>query len=124
MLAGTETHIPYLSSNQEEADDRIMYHINDGVVKHGVQSVFVDSPDTDVFVILFFTAKTLGIYRSKVGPKLSGIKSSVDLPLLDGFGVEELSARTINEAEQFVLSALKKTDCSTFDEYLWEQYHN
>ena len=32
-LAGTETHIPYLSSNQEEADDRIMYHINDGVVK-------------------------------------------------------------------------------------------
>ena len=64
VLAGTETHIPYLSSNQEEADVRIMYHINDGVVKHGVQSAFVDSHDTDVFVILFFAAKTLGIFRS------------------------------------------------------------
>ena len=30
----------------------------------------------------------------------------------------------INRAEQFLLSALKKTDCSTFDEYRWEQYHN
>ena len=64
VLAGTETHIPYLSSSQEEADDRIMYYINDGVVKHGVQSAFVDSPDTDVFVILFSTAKTLGIFRN------------------------------------------------------------
>ena len=46
VLAGTETHIPYLSSNQEEPDVRIMYRINDGVLKHGVQSAFVDSPDT------------------------------------------------------------------------------
>ena len=60
---------------------------------------------------------------SKVGSKLSGIKSSVDLSLLYGFGEEELSAEMINKAEQF-LSALKKTDCSTFDEYCWEQYHN
>ena len=30
----------------------------------------------------------------------------------------------INKAEQFLLSALKKTDCSTFDEYRWEKYHN
>ena len=35
LLAGTETQIAELSSNQEEADDRIMFHINDGVVKHG-----------------------------------------------------------------------------------------
>ena len=35
LLAGTETHITELSSNQEEADDRIMVHINDGVVKQG-----------------------------------------------------------------------------------------
>ena len=57
MLIGTATHIPYLSSNQEEADGRIMYHINDGVVKHSVQSVFVDSPD--VFVIFFSLQKHL-----------------------------------------------------------------
>jgi len=43
LLAGTETLIAELSSNQEEADDRIMFHINDGVVKGGVQSVLVDS---------------------------------------------------------------------------------
>ena len=42
LLAGTETLIAELSSNQEE--DRIMFHINDGVVKGGVQSVLVDSP--------------------------------------------------------------------------------
>ena len=33
LLAGTETQITEFSSNQEEADDRIMFHINDGVVK-------------------------------------------------------------------------------------------
>ena len=54
LLAGIESEITELSSNQEEADDRIMFHINDGVVKHGVQSVLVDSPDTDVFVNLIF----------------------------------------------------------------------
>ena len=39
LLAGTESEITELSSNQEEADYRIMFHISDGVVKHGVQSV-------------------------------------------------------------------------------------
>ena len=45
LLAGTKTQITELSNNQEEADDRITFHINDGGVKHGVHSVFVDSPD-------------------------------------------------------------------------------
>ena len=60
----------------------------------------------------------------KVGPKLSRIKLSLHLSLLDGFGVEKLSAGMINKAEQFLLSALKKTACSTFNEYRCEQYHN
>ncbi|KAG1664878.1 Transposable element Tc3 transposase [Nymphon striatum] len=129
LLAGNETQIAELSSNQEEADDRIMFHINDGVVKHGVQSVLVDSPDTDVFVNLIFhfnttwqlqklyvklgnrkTKKTVPVHllvdqldnglvsclpaihalsgcdsTSKVGPKLSGLKASIDLSLLEGF---------------------------------------
>ncbi|KAG1668335.1 hypothetical protein GQR58_017921 [Nymphon striatum] len=133
--AGTETQIAELASNQEEADDRIMFHINDGAVKHGVQLVLVDSPDTDVFVNLIFhfnkfwqlqklyvklgnwkTKKTVPVYllvdqlynclvsclpaihalsgcdsTSKVGPKLSGLKTTMDLSLLEGFGVEELS---------------------------------
>ncbi|KAG1663711.1 hypothetical protein GQR58_020232 [Nymphon striatum] len=65
-----------------------MFHINDGVVKHGVQSVLVDSPDTD------------------------------------GFAVKELSPQITSNAEKLLVSGLKKTDCSTFDEYRWEQYHN
>ena len=168
LLAGIESEITELSSNQEEADDRIMFHINDVVVKHGVQSVLVDSPDTDVFVNLIFhfhktwqlqklfvklgkrkNKKTVPVHllvdqldnnlvsclpaihalsgcdsTSKVGPKLSGMKASMDLSLLEGFGVEELSPQMISNAEKFLVSGLKKTDCSTFDEYRWEQYHN
>ena len=52
LWAGVETQITDLSSNQEEADNRIMLYINDGVVKHGLQSVLVVSSDTDVFINL------------------------------------------------------------------------
>ena len=61
---------------------------------------------------------------SKVGPKLSGMKASMDLSLLEGFGVEELSPQMIDNAERFLESGLKKTNCSTFDDYRWEQYYN
>ena len=61
---------------------------------------------------------------SKVGPKLSGLRASMDLSLLKGFGVDVLSPQMISNAEKFLVSGLKKTDCSTFDEYRWEQYHN
>ena len=132
LLAGTETQITELSGNQEEADDRIVFHINDGVVKHGVQSVLVDSPDTDVFVNLIFHLNKIwqlqklymklgnrkkkkfvpvhllvdqldnGLVSclpaihvlsgcdstSKVGPKMSGLTASMNLSLLEGFGVE------------------------------------
>ena len=60
----------------------------------------------------------------KVGPKVSGLKTSMDLLLLEGFGVEELSPQMTSNAERFLVSGLKKTDCSTFDEYRWKQYHN
>ena len=168
LVTGTETQITELSSSQKEADDRIMFHINDGVMKHGVQSVLVDSPDTDVFINLIFhchktwqlqklyvklgnrkTKKTVPVHlmvdqldnglvsclpaihalsgcdsTSKVGPKLSGLKASLDLSLLEGFGVEELSPQMTSNVEKFLVSGLMKTDCSTFDEYQWEQYHN
>ena len=45
---------------------------------------------------------------SKVGPKLSGLKASMDLSLLEGFGVEELSPQIISDAEKFLVSGLKK----------------
>ena len=145
-----------------------MFHIIDGVVKHGVQSVLVVSPDTDVFInLLFYFMKTRDLQKlfvnlgsgknkkfvpihklvdelsnnlvlclpaihalsgcnstSKAGPKLSGMKTSMDLSLLEGFGVEELSPQMIYNAESFLVSGLKKTDCSTFDENRWEQYYN
>ena len=61
---------------------------------------------------------------SKVGSKLAGLKASMDLSLLEGFGAEELSPKMISNAEKFLITGLKKTDCSAFDEYRWEQYHN
>ena len=116
-LAGTETQIAALSSNQEEADDRIMFHNNDGVVKHRVQSVhfnktwqlqklyvklgnrktkktvpvhlLVDQLDNGLVSCLPAIHALSGCdSTSKVGPKLSGLKASMDLSLLKGFDVE------------------------------------
>ncbi|KAG1664879.1 Transposable element Tc3 transposase [Nymphon striatum] len=80
LLAGNETQIAELSSNQEEADDRIMFHINDGVVKHGVQSVLVDSPDTDVFVNLIFHFNTTWQLQ-KLYVKLGNRKTKKTVPV-------------------------------------------
>ncbi|KAG1681713.1 putative non-intrinsic ABC protein 5 [Nymphon striatum] len=143
LLAGNETQIAELSSNQEEADDRIMFHINDGVVKHGVQSVLVDSPDTDVFVNLIFHFNTTWQLQ-KLYVKLGNRKTKKTVPVhllvdqldnglvsclpaihaLSGCDSTKLSPQITSNAEKFLVSGLKKTDCSTFDEYRWEQYHN
>ncbi|KAG1706210.1 Structural maintenance of chromosomes protein 6 [Nymphon striatum] len=143
LLAGNETQIAELSSNQEEADDRIMFHINDGVVKHGVQSVLVDSPDTDVFVNLIFHFNTTWQLQ-KLYMKLGNRKTKKTVPVhllvdqldnglvsclpaihaLSGCDSTKLSPQITSNAEKFLVSGLKKTDCSTFDEYRWEQYHN
>ncbi|KAG1683196.1 TBC1 domain family member 5 [Nymphon striatum] len=143
LLAGNETQIAELSSNQEEADDRIMFHINDGVVKHGVQSVLVDSPDTDVFVNLIFHFNTTWQLQ-KLYVKLGNRKTKKTVPVhllvdqldnglvsclpaihaLSGCDSTKLSPQITSNAEKLLVSGLKKTDCSTFDEYRWEQYHN
>ena len=61
---------------------------------------------------------------SNVGPIVSGLTTSMNLSLLEGFGVEDLSPQMTSNAEKFLVSGLQKTDCSTLDEYRWEQYHN
>ena len=61
---------------------------------------------------------------SKVGRRLASLKTSMDISLLKGFGVDELSLQMISNAENFFVSGLKSTTCSTFDEYRWEHYHN
>ena len=83
-LAGTEIQITELSSSQEEADDRIMFHINSGVMKHGVQSVLVDSPDTDVFInLIFHFHKTWKLQKLYV--KLGNRKTKKTVPVSHPF---------------------------------------
>ena len=61
---------------------------------------------------------------SNMGPIVSGLTASMNLSLLEGFGVEDMSPEMTSNAENFLVSGLQKTHCSTFDEYRWEQYHN
>ena len=140
--------IAELLSKQEEADYRIMFHINDGVVKHEVQSVLVDSPDTDVFVNLIFHFKEtwqlqklfvkLGNRKSKKTLQVHVVVDQLDnnlvscLPAIHALSRcdstskvgPKLSPHLISNAGKFLVNGLKKTDCSTFDEYHREQYHN
>ena len=60
----------------------------------------------------------------RVDPKEYGLIASMDLSRLEGFGVEELSPQITSNADKLFVSGLKKTDCSTFNEYRWEQYYN
>lgn len=53
LFPGEETTIKELSSNEDQAENRIMFHINDGI-NHGFQSSLVDSSDTVVFVNITF----------------------------------------------------------------------
>ena len=68
---------------------------------------------------------TLRVWQYQQGwSKLSGIKASMDLSLLEWFGVEELSPQMMSNAENFLVYGLKKTDWSTSDKHRYEQYHN
>ena len=49
LAAGETQHCSELTSNQEEADDRILFHINHGYNSNNIKSVLVVSPDTDIF---------------------------------------------------------------------------
>lgn len=53
LVCGITLECPELSSVQEEADDRLMFHINHGC-KSGVRSVLVLSPDADVLTCLLY----------------------------------------------------------------------
>ena len=41
---------PHLKCYHEEADDRILFHVNDGVRRDHMKKIIIASPDTDVFV--------------------------------------------------------------------------
>ena len=82
-MPGNDTKIIELSNNQEEADDRIMFYINDGALKHGVQSVLVNSPDTDVFFnLIFHFSKTWKLQKLYVKLGSGKTKKTVSVYML------------------------------------------
>ncbi|KAG1649147.1 hypothetical protein GQR58_029262 [Nymphon striatum] len=60
----------------------------------------------------------------KLPMKKMGLHTFEELAKTINFAVKELSPQITSNAEKLLVSGLKKTDCSTFDEYRWEQYHN
>ena len=51
LLDGGVVVAPDLSSSQEEADERIIFHLNHGY-ERGIRRAYVISPDTDVFICI------------------------------------------------------------------------
>ena len=165
---GGVENVPALYSNQEEADERIMLHINHGH-EAGLKRLLLVSADTDVFVSAvsqlqyrwcdlfvfikigcrktskvfplhllknYISGNTLAIVpavhaltgcdtTSKVGRKLDFLKKPLDLELLDGFGIGDLTPEKIKNAEKFLVTVTaSKTESVTFDTLRYEQFHN
>ena len=57
VSGGIIEDVPILQCSHEEAEDRIMYHINSDVRLYGFRRVFVASRDTDAFIILMYHFK-------------------------------------------------------------------
>ena len=51
---GMKTLVPRLRSTHDEADDRIMIHINHAVKDESFDCVLVNSQDSDIFVDLLY----------------------------------------------------------------------
>lgn len=49
-LANAKEQLPYLKSNQEEADTKIILHALDATT-NGATQIKIHSPDTDVFIL-------------------------------------------------------------------------
>ena len=63
LLGGVAYDISELSSVQEEADDRLMFHISHGCA-NGIRSVLVLSPDADVLTgLLYHFRMTWNLYE-------------------------------------------------------------
>ena len=68
---------PLLKCNHEEADDRILFHVNHGVRHDCLLKIIIASPDTDVFVNavhhfsrwMYFNLEELWVITSKGGSK-------------------------------------------------------
>ena len=86
MWAASATPFPRLNCTHEEADDRMMFHVQD-ILSHrtGSTSLTLSSGDTDVFVCLLYHItvnwRSLGLQELWLIRK-SGVKRSI-LPLHD-----------------------------------------
>ena len=82
VSGGNNKYIRLLKCDHEEADDRIMFHINQNVVVDHFQRVIVASADTDVFVCLMDHFSNWTDYDIKELWMLSGQgRSSRAIPL-------------------------------------------
>ena len=86
VSAGHASHFPRLNCTHEEADDRMMFHVQDIVsYRSGPTSITLSSGDTDVFVCLLyhFTVnwRDLGLQELWL-VRNSGVRRSI-LPLHD-----------------------------------------
>ena len=53
IVSGNLSDVPNLRCDHEEADDRLMLHIDDAV-RSGYEKVIIASPDTDIFVTALY----------------------------------------------------------------------
>ena len=91
-----------LKCNHEEADDRILFHVNHGVRTAGFSKIVIASPDTDVFVNsvhhfsrwMFCALNELWVISSKSGSRQA-------FPVHDLIGV--LDDTLIDFYQQFTL---------------------
>lgn len=96
LLDGVTSDCPELSSSQEEADDRLMFHINHGCT-NGLRSALVLSPDADVLTgLLYHFRKTFTLNELYVRLGSGNTKKTVPLHILaqqlDSVLVENLPA--------------------------------
>ena len=60
---GHESYVRQLKFVHEEADDRIMFHINHADIIDQFQKVIVSSADTDVFICLIYHFRHWSTYE-------------------------------------------------------------
>ena len=58
-----ESYVSLLKCDHEEADDRIMFHINHAVIIDQFHKVIVASADTDVFICLMYHFRHWSMYE-------------------------------------------------------------
>ncbi len=95
-------NIPSLATSHEEADTRIIFHLQQ-IASAGISCVLVESPDTDVFLLLVHFYDSLGI------PEINFLTGTADKRSIPIHRV----ARSLGDLVPFVLPLHALTGCDT-----------